>query len=159
MKYNHALFLNPYIESSANSTMMLFPPTGLEYVATSARGLVSKITLMDLRHEPELSDTEKLLAFISSQIDILCVSIGWDRQLDEICQMLNRVPDNITLVIGGYKATEKVEELFKRCPTIDIIVRGEGEETIKEILKGAPLKDILGISYRENGLIMHNPNR
>jgi len=121
--------------------------------------LVNKLTLMDLRHEQDLSDMEKLIAFISSQIDILCVSIGWDRQFDEICQMLNRMPDNITLVVGGYKATEKVEKLFKQCPTIDIIVRGEGEETIKEILKGYPLKDILGISYRENGKIAHNPNR
>jgi radical SAM superfamily enzyme YgiQ (UPF0313 family) len=73
--------------------------------------------------------------------------------------MLNRVPDNIPLVVGGYKATEMVEELFKRCPTIDIIVRGEGEETIKEILKGSSLKDISGISYRENSKIVHNPNR
>ncbi|MFA5345429.1 MAG: radical SAM protein [Candidatus Omnitrophota bacterium] len=159
MRYNHALFLNPYIESSANSTMMLFPPTGLEYVATSAKGLVNKLTLMDLRHEPELSDPDKLIAFISSQIDILCVSIGWDRQLDEICQMLNRVPEKITLVVGGYKATEKVEELFQKCPTIDIIVRGEGEETIREVLKGEPLENILGISYRENGSVKHNPNR
>ena len=160
MRYKHALFLNPYIEASANSTMMLFPPTGLEYVATSAKGLAGKVTLMDLRHEPELADTEKLIAFIiSSQVDILCVSIGWDRQLEEICQMLNRVPDNITLVVGGYKATEKVEELFKKCPTIDIIVRGEGEETIQEILKDAPLNGILGISYRENGSTRHNPNR
>jgi len=160
MRYKHALFLNPYIEASANSTMMLFPPTGLEYVATSAKGLAGKVTLMDLRHEPELADTEKLIAFIiSSQVDILCVSIGWDRQLEEICQMLNRVPDNVTLVVGGYKATEKVEELFKKCPTIDIIVRGEGEETIQEILKDAPLNGILGISYRENGSTRHNPNR
>ena len=139
--------------------MMLFPPTGLEYVATSARGLAEKITLMDLRHEPELSDTEKLIAFISGQIDILCVGIGWDRQFDEICRMLNRVPDGVTVVVGGYKATEKVEELFAACPKIDIIVRGEGEETIKEIFKAAPLKDILGISYRETGKIIHNPNR
>lgn len=139
--------------------MMLFPPTGLEYVATSAQGLVGKITLMDLRHEKDLADTDKLIAFISSQIDILCVSIGWERQFEEICQMLNRVPDTIPLVVGGYKATEKVEELFKKCPTIDIIVRGEGEETIQEILKGNPLKDILGISYRDNGVIRHNPNR
>ena len=123
--------------------MMLFPPTGLEYVATSAKGLVNKITLLDLRHEKDLSDTEKLLAFISGQIDILCVSIGWDRQFDEICQMLNRVPDNIPLVVGGYKATEKVEELFKTCPAIDIIVRGEGEETIREILQGRRISSAL----------------
>ncbi len=159
MKYNHALFLNPYIESSANSTMMLFPPTGLEYVAASAKGLVDKITLLDLRYERDLSDSDRLLDFITGHIDIICVSIGWDRQFEEICQLLNRMPARIPLVVGGYKATEKVEELFKRCPTIDIIVRGEGEETIKEILKGSSLKDISGISYRENGKIAHNPNR
>ncbi|HAP67568.1 MAG TPA: hypothetical protein DCQ99_07280, partial [Nitrospinae bacterium] len=37
--------------------------------------------------------------------------------------------------------------------------RGEGEETIKEIVKGVPYKDISGISYRENGKIAHNKNR
>lgn len=70
IRYNHALFLNPYIERNATSTMLLFSPTGLEYVATSAKGLVDKITLLDLRYEKELSDTDKLLKLISSSIDI-----------------------------------------------------------------------------------------
>ena len=139
--------------------MMLFPPIGLEYVATSAKGLVDKITLLDLRYERELSETENLLSFISSSIDIICVSIGWERQFEEICQLLRQMPDNIPLVVGGYKATEKVDELFQMCPTIDIIVRGEGEETIKEILMDVALKDIAGISYRKAGRIIHNPNR
>jgi radical SAM superfamily enzyme YgiQ (UPF0313 family) len=139
--------------------MMLFPPTGLEYVATSAKGIVNKITLLDLRYEKDLCDTDKLLTFISSSTDIICVGIGWNRQFEEICQLLNRMPKNIPLVVGGYKATEKVEELLKTCPTINIIVRGEGEETIQEILRGVAFKDILGISYRENGRIIHNANR
>jgi radical SAM superfamily enzyme YgiQ (UPF0313 family) len=139
--------------------MMLFPPVGLEYVATSAKGLVDKITLLDLRYEKDFSDTDKLLEFISSSIDIICVTIGWDRQFEEICHLLNRMPDNIPLVVGGYKATEKVEELFKTCPGIDIIVRGEGEETIKEIFSGVAFKDIPGISYREGDNIIHNSNR
>jgi len=159
IKYKHALFLNPYIERNATNTMMLFPSVGLEYVATSAKGLVDKITLLDLRYEKDFSDTDKLLEFICSSIDIICVGIGWDRQFEEICQLLNRMPDNVPLVVGGYKATEKVEELFKTCPRIDIIVRGEGEETIREIFKGVALKDILGISYREGDSIIHNPNR
>ena len=139
--------------------MKLFPPTGLEYVAASAEGLVDKLTLLDLRYEKELSDTAKLLNFISREVDIVCVSIGWDRQFKEICGLLNRIPNNIPLVVGGYKATEMADELFKICPSINIIVRGEGEETIKEILKDLPLKDILGISYRENGAVIHNKNR
>ncbi len=159
MKYNHALFLNPYIESAATSGMMLFPPTGLEYVAASAKGLVGKISLLDLRYEKDLSDTNKLLDFIRRQIDIICVTIGWDRHYKQVCDLLNLMPDDIPLILGGYKATENVEEIFKVCPKVDIIVRGEGEETIKEVVKGMPNEDILGMSYRQNGKVIHNKNR
>ncbi|MFZ5800736.1 MAG: B12-binding domain-containing radical SAM protein [Candidatus Omnitrophota bacterium] len=160
MTYRHALFLNPYIEKSATNTMMLFPPTGLEYVATSAKAVAERVTLLDLRYENELCAPNSLNAFIrENRIDFIGVAIGWDRQYEEICQLLNRFPEDITLVAGGYKATEKVEELFAACPKLDIIVRGEGEETIRDILRGMPLKDILGISFRNNGGITHNPHR
>lgn len=161
MKYKHALFLNPYPARQTKTATItsLFPPTGLEFVATSAKNLVGKLTLIDLRHEKVLGDTDQLLDFIRNEIDIVCVGIGWDRGFDEVCSILNRMPENISLVVGGHKATEEVEELFRVCPNIDIIVRGEGEETIKEIVSGAPYKDILGISYRENGQITHNRNR
>ena len=160
MKYQHALFLNPYIEKSVTNAMMLFPPTGLEYVATSAKAAAENVTLLDLRYESELSKIDNLNAFIrENKIDVICVGIGWDRQFEEICQLLNQLPADILLVVGGYKATEKVQELFAACPSIDIIVRGEGEETIQDILRGMRSKDIAGISYRRNGEIVHNPNR
>lgn len=160
MKYKHVLFLNPYIESTATSFMGLFPPTGLEYVATSAKGLADKLTLIDLRYEKSLCNPEKLLKFIRDEkIDLICVSITWNRQYEEICDFLKLMPDEIPLVVGGYKATEQVEEIFKNCPTVDIIVRGEGEETIKEVLNDAPLESILGISYRKNERLIHNANR
>jgi magnesium-protoporphyrin IX monomethyl ester (oxidative) cyclase len=69
------------------------------------------------------------------------------------------LPESIPLIVGGYKATVEVESLFRACPGIDIIIRGEGEETIKEILKDTPLEKILGISYREGQEIIHNANR
>jgi len=159
MRYRHALFLNPYIESNANSTMKLFPPIGLEYVATSAKGLVDKITILDLRYEAELARPDKLLEFISKDVDILCVSISWDRQFKEICELINLMPDSLPVVVGGYKATEEVEKLLRECPKIDIVVRGEGEATIKEILQSKPLKDILGISYRQSNQLVHNQQR
>jgi len=159
LKYKHALFLNPYIENTATGIMGLFPPTGLEYVASSAKGLVGKLTLLDLRYETELCNSDKLIDFIRKEIDILCVSVGWDRQFEKICELLNLMPNDIPLVVGGYKATVEVEELFRACPKIDIIVRGEGEETIKEILKGEPIEKILGISYRSNQGVIHNANR
>jgi len=157
MKYKHALFLYPYIENSVG--MCLFPPTGLEYVATSAKDHVGKITVVDLRYDKILCDTGKLVDFIRKDIDLICVSVSWNRQVEEVYGLLNSMPDEIPLVVGGYKATEDVEEIFKRCPKVDIIVRGEGEETIREIVKDVPLEKILGVSYRSAGVIIHNKNR
>lgn len=160
MKYKHALFLNPYLESASTSIMGVFPPTGLEYVATSAKGFVKKLTLLDLRYEKDLSDPKRLADFIRKErIDIICASIRWDRQFEDVCARLNLLPDDLPLVIGGYKATERVQELFNICPNTQIIARGEAEETIKEILEGAPLENILGISYRKNDRVIHNANR
>jgi len=156
MKYKHALFLYPYPERAVTDTMMLFPPTGLEYVATSAKNHVGKVTLLDLRYEKDLSNIKNLLDFIKREIDIIGVSIGWNRYLKEVLDLTKQMPKNIPLVVGGYKATEIVEEIFEDCPPVDIIVRGEGEETIKEILKGEPLEKILGISFRTNGKVIHN---
>ena len=53
-------------------------------------------------------------------------------------------------------ALDEVEYLFEHCPNIDMIVRGEGEEIIKQIVSGVPYEDILGLSYRENERIVHN---
>jgi radical SAM superfamily enzyme YgiQ (UPF0313 family) len=39
------------------------------------------------------------------------------------------------------------------------LVRGEGEETIREFAAGKPMGEILGLSYRSNGSVVHNPNR
>ena len=157
MQYNHALFLNPYIESSATSAMRIFPPVGLEYIARSAKDYIQNVTVIDLRHETELCRVDNLVEFIKREkVDFIGVSMTWDRQFDEICGLLNKLPKEIPLVVGGYKATECTVELLEQCDNIDIVVRGEGEETIRDILKGMPLKDVLGISYRDNGGIVHN---
>jgi radical SAM superfamily enzyme YgiQ (UPF0313 family) len=37
-----------------------------------------------------------------------------------------------------------------------MVIRGEGEDIIKQIVTGVPYKDIRGLSYRENGGVVHN---
>ena len=158
MTYKHALVLYPYFRDST-ATMGVFPPTGLEYIATNMKNLVGKVTFLDLRYEKKYRDVKILSDFISNEIDLLCISITWDSQFNEICDLICELPDEVTTVAGGHKATEEVEVLFERCPNIDLIVRGEGEDTIREVLKGVPHKDILGLSFRENGIPIHNKNR
>jgi anaerobic magnesium-protoporphyrin IX monomethyl ester cyclase len=155
IKYKHALALNPYF---GNSTALIgvFPPTGLEYIAASMKDLVGKVTLLDLRYEKAYQDPKALSKFIRNEIDLLCVSIRWGSRFEEVCDFVAQLPPEVCTVVGGYKATEEVEYLFDRCSNIDMIVRGEGEEIIKQIVTGIPYKDIRGLSYRENGGVVHN---
>ena len=132
-KYKHALALYPYFGHST-PTMGMFPPTGLEYIAASMKDLVGKVTLLDLRYERAYQDPKVLSEFISSQIDLLCISVGWGAQFRRICDYMSQLPPEVCTIVGGYKATQEVEYLFKSCPNIDMIVRGEGEEIIKQIV-------------------------
>jgi len=161
-QYKHALVLNPYIKESS-AAMGFFPPTGLEYVATAMEGFINRISLIDLRQEKRLQNIEALLKFIEDEdIDLICVSCNWSYYFKEVIALINRMPSHIGLIVGGQQATDYVEELFKLCPNIRIIVRGEGEEPMQDILNGIPLNEIQGISYKENGKdsrIIHNPAR
>ncbi|MHC4154620.1 MAG: B12-binding domain-containing radical SAM protein [Planctomycetota bacterium] len=154
-RYKHALALNPYFGSST-AAMGIFPPTGLEYIAASIKDLVGKVTLLDLRYERPYQNPKALSEFIRNEIDLVCVSIRWSTQFNNICDFVSQLPPEICTIVGGYKATEEVEYLFDRCPNIDMVVRGEGEEIVKQIVTGIPCKDIRGLSYRENGRIVHN---
>ncbi len=156
--YHHVLALNPYFGDST-ATVGIFPPTGLEYIAASMKGLVGQVTLLDLRYERLYQDPEKLSEFIRSEIDILCISIRWDAQFKRICDFIGQLPAEVCTVVGGYKATLEVEHLLERCPNIDMVVRGEGEEIIKQIVTGVPYEDILGLSYRKDGSVVHNENQ
>ncbi len=155
IKYKHALALNPYFGDST-ALIGMFPPTGLEYISASMKDLVGKVTLLDLRHEKAYQDPKALSKFIRDEIDLLCVSIRWESRFENVCDFLSQLPPEVCTVVGGYKATEEVEYLFNRCPNIDIIVRGEGEEIIKQVVTGVPYMDIRGLSYRENGGVVHN---
>lgn len=139
--------------------MAVFPPVGLEYIAAALRPHVDRLTFLDLRLPDPLRDFDRLKRFINDEVDLLCVSINWEYQFDEVCQLVNELSAGVTTVVGGKQATDQVEEIFQACPHVDVIVRGEGEETIVEIARGRQYKDINGMSYREEGRVVHNPNR
>lgn len=159
VKYRHALALNPYAGDDARAIKGLLPPTGLEYIAASLKGCVEKVTLLDLRYDQAYRDPAVLSEFIRKNVDLLCIGITWDSGFRDICEFITRLPDEVTTVVGGRKATEEVDFLFERCPNIDLIVRGEGEEIIRQVAQGVPNREIRGLSFRENGNVVHNENQ
>src|SRR3954453_19750906 len=69
---------------------------------------------------------------------------------------------NVTVIWGGYFPTSHTDTCMAD-PSIDYVVRNQGELTILELLEpletGGPLDNILGISWRKDGKVVHNPER
>jgi len=158
MKYEHVLALNPHWGHSTN-IRGVFPPTGLEYIAASMKGLVGKVTVLDPRYEKRYQNPKMLGEFIRKGIDLLCISVVWQSRFEGVCDFISQLPDEVTTIVGGYQATLEVEYLFDRCPNIDAVVRGEGEEIIQQVVSGVPFEEIRGLSYRRDGRIVHNENQ
>ncbi|MGC8908416.1 MAG: B12-binding domain-containing radical SAM protein [Desulfomonilaceae bacterium] len=159
--YKHALCLHPYYRDSHSGSLGLaiFPPVGLEYIAAALKGIVERVTFLDLRLPGPLREPAALQSFIADNIDLLCISINWEYHFSEVCQLVNTLPGHVRTVVGGKQATDNVEAIFEACPHVDMVVRGEGEESIVEIAQGKPLELIKGISYRSRDGVIHNPNR
>jgi len=158
MRYGHALCLYPYT-TDQRPGVGIFPPTGLEYIARALEGRVDRLSLIDLRHEPAFQSPQKMARFISRGVAMICVSVNWRTGYRRACEYVSTLPSDRTTVVGGWEATQNVEDIFQRCPNVDVIVRGEGEQTIQEFADGRPWDQIPGLSYRKDGRIIHNPNR
>ncbi|HHC24852.1 MAG TPA: B12-binding domain-containing radical SAM protein [Desulfobacterales bacterium] len=77
----------------------------------------------------------------------------------KICKELN---ETLVTVMGGIHPTFLDEDCI-RLPAADIVVRGEGEWTLLELISAleneADLHKINGLTFKENGDIIRTPNR
>jgi radical SAM superfamily enzyme YgiQ (UPF0313 family) len=153
MKHKNVLCIYPYRIELGKKGWGFCPPLGLECIAASIKEIVDKITIVDMRFEDTITE------FINDEIDLVCISKNWDFEEDLFCEILNKTPEHIMTIIGGRNATENVIELFNNHANIDVIIRGDGEETIRELFESGSPRNISGLSYRENGKIIHNQNR
>jgi len=79
------------------------------------------------------------------------------------CEIAKTVNEDITTIVGGIHFSFTSEESLRNYPEIDYIVRGEGEQTVVELIKTlqnkGKISDVQGISYRKDNNIIHNPPR
>ena len=78
-------------------------------------------------------------------------------------QTAKKANPEILTVTEGQHFSFTAEESLEAFPEIDVIVRGEGEITLAELIKAAmkqrPFADINGITYRDTDGIHSNPDR
>ncbi|UCF43129.1 MAG: B12-binding domain-containing radical SAM protein [Planctomycetota bacterium] len=152
-RWKKSVFVYPYKKLSKLSYNDFFPPLGLEYIATAVKELVEEVTIIDMRYEKE-----PLRQFLGG-VEVVGISINWPHQREIALGLIEQLDEGTTVIVGGIHATENVEEYLEASRRINIVVRGDGEETAQDIFSGKELSAIRGISYRRSGRIIHNETR
>jgi len=156
----HKIYLvSPYTEVKYKS-----PHYSLEYI---------KFYLIDNGYDAEIVDCsyydpgleEVIAKFKEDEKPIIGITTYTRERFhayDLIRNIHLEIPDSL-IVVGGRHFSCLAEETLINLAGVDIVVRGEGEITFKEICDSVynnkRLSDINGISFREEHRIVHNPER
>jgi len=153
-----ALVTTPLLEKVAHHP--LFPPLGLAYMAAVLEqgGFEVKIfdcPVCELDHEKlkaEIDAYQPTIVGIGSMTPTIESALKSARVAKEVC------PD-AKVVMGGPHATFADSEILTSEKAVDVIVRGEGEETIVELAEQVSLGNIKGITFRKGNQIIQTPTR
>jgi len=106
--------------------------------------------------------TEKILRQKSKIVGFTCYDDNY-YVIKLISQLLKAKDPSTTILVGGPTATFSSQLILEDNYAFDICVRGEGEQTVYELLNSSmeshSLKNIKGVTYRINGKLYHNPDR
>ncbi len=139
------------------------PCIGIAYLASILIKLGCNVEIMDYFGESLSYDDlkEKLLRFRPDMVGITTLTPS-ATVVEQMCKIIRENSKDSKIVLGGLHAS-----LFDKDYLIpdlaDVVVHGEGEETISEMyqwMNGSKrLSEIKGISYKENGQVHFTGNR
>ncbi|MEA2027967.1 MAG: magnesium-protoporphyrin IX monomethyl ester anaerobic oxidative cyclase [Campylobacterota bacterium] len=140
------------------------PPLGLLYIGGSLLDEGYEVELLDADYDNQSLD--EIMAYLQNyQPD--CVLMGHSGSTSahpiimEITQAIKAYNKDIITIYGGVFPSYHFVEIFKYENSIDYIVRGEGEEIIKNLFsalhQGGDLAQVEGVVYKENGALVITP--
>jgi len=141
-------------------------PLGLMYLASYLRQRLPELELEIVDMIPEGLDLKGLIQRVGEfQPDLVGVSaMNFEAiSLHRFTELAKKNFPNLPIVVGGPYATTAPDFCFQD-KNIDFVVRGEGEETLYELVRylfygEGELGEILGLSFRRNGKVQHNSPR
>jgi anaerobic magnesium-protoporphyrin IX monomethyl ester cyclase len=140
------------------------PPLGILYLASVLQRAEVEASALD--HAAFGLNLEAAADWaVKEEPDILGISVLASSSLTgpRIAQEVKKRNPDITVVLGNHHATFNAERILKKYPHVDMIVRGEGEQTVLAIVNRVKekrdLEGVLGVTYRHKGRIVSNPDR
>ena len=140
------------------------PPLGVSYVASAFEQAGAEVKIMDFivsRYTPEKLQ-RGLKEFQPDLLGATSVTMNFPLAA-EIVKTAKKFDSSLVTMMGGPHVSFDVINTMKTYPEIDMLVIGEGEKTISELVdhfQGQRNRaDIQGIAFRENGQIIQTGKR
>ncbi|MBU1193371.1 MAG: B12-binding domain-containing radical SAM protein [Proteobacteria bacterium] len=146
-----ALIASPYPLEECPS-----PPLGLTYIAAVCEAAGAQVIILDyiVRGYSKTKLNAELSAFGPDIVGTSCVTMNF-KQAAQILQTAKQSNPEIITLMGGPHVSFDSENTLNLYPEIDIVVKGEAEATMAELL--AVIQDrkkwstVCGIAFKENG--------
>lgn len=146
---------NTRVENIWGEVSSNFPPLGLADLAGYIRKKGYNVKILDCTVESPSVQTfrqyfkkffvDKYHSVMYIGFTAMTIHIKKAYKLAKICKEF--YPDSIT-IFGGVHSTFVTDEVIKKS-FVDIVVIGEGELTLEEIINGKPMNEIKGIAYKK----------
>ena len=142
----------------------LYLPIGLAYLAAVLEEKGHQVKIIDcqaltINHEKLKSE---ISSFKPSIVGITSIAPLVRSALLSAAAAKEAVPD-VAVVLGGPHATFMDEQIIAKEKAVDIVVRGEGEQTLVELTQNLSdpreLRNVKGITYRSSMQLVRTENR
>jgi len=153
MSYKRVLLAKPKGRKGLGFASDLIP-IGLEYIAASIENVVEEVHIVDM--ELERHSFKYFLDLFCPDLVGITMSATDHKEGLRLAKIAKK--HGAVTIVGGYHPTLVPDELLSHLQ-VDMILRGEGENAMKELVqKGCP-EGVRGISYKKNGKVIHNEER
>ena len=163
------ILINPRINNESqnkkiNNIVNITFPTSLGVLYSYLKKFNLKAEIIDEQIDPiDDQQLKKIIKKLKAPkiigISVLTLNSGRAYELSKKIKSID--PKTIT-ILGGIHPTVIPEEAIAE-KSVDFLIRGEGEETLKELITSIKnkksYKNILGITYRDKGKVINNPPR
>jgi len=137
------------------------PPLGLLSIGGPLIDAGFAVRLIDAEFGP-LPLTEIVRQVLLIETDVVMIGHSGSSTAHptvvELCRLLKLGNAKLTIVYGGVHPTYHWDEVLQECADIDVVVRGEGEETALRLMhalaNGTELDRLHGLAFRKDGEIV-----
>jgi radical SAM superfamily enzyme YgiQ (UPF0313 family) len=140
---------------------VVFPPIELGVLAAIAREEGAEPALKDY---PTVGGTaeqyERDIRAFAPDLILLNTTAHTIAQDMEAFAIARRLFPGVVTVVKGEAVAVQAERILREFPQLDIVLDGEAEDTLRELVAGRPLNSVAGIIWRSgDGRVVRNPER